>query len=173
MSFDASPIYDTILVLLVSINFSFYFYQESRTILNKIRFLAFFLNVLTGSVYLLALLFDASNGIDLIYYQDSPLFWVEEFSNTFFHPPAQCMESGREVVKMAERTAEATKTTADSLERSEKAIKNIAKPFFQGAFGASAATIATKGPILKSASPVVKGAIIVAAASYGYISTPE
>ena len=83
------------------------------------------------------------------------------------------MESGRDAVKMAERTAEAAKTTADSLERSEKAIKNITKPFFQSTLGASTVTIATKGSIIKSVPPVVKGTIIVAAASYGYISTSK
>ena len=155
------------------ITFSFYFYQESRTILNKIRFLAFFLNVLTGSAHLLALIFDASNGIDLIYHDASPLFWLEQFLNTFFHPPAQCMESGREAVKVVERVAEAAKTAAAALERSEKSINNITITFFQATFGTSAATIAIKGPIIKSASPVVKGAIIVTAVSYGYISTPE
>ena len=178
ISFDISSIYDTVLVLLLSLNFSFQFYQQSHTIFGKIRFLVLSLNVFTISLHLFALLFDFSNGMASFPRDASPLFWLEELSNAFLHPPAQCMESVTEVVKegvkLGERTAEAAKTTADAMERSQQALYKATAPIAQATFNGSVATIATtKLPVIKSAPPLVKGAAVIAAASYGYLNPPK
>ena len=171
ISFDISSIYDTVLVLLLSLNFSFQFYQQSHTIFGKIRFLVLSLNVFAISLHLFALLFDFSNGMASFPRDASPLFWLEELSNAFLHPPAQCMESVKEGVKLGERTAEAAKTTADAMERSQQALYKATAPIAQATFNGSVATIATTTlPVIKPAPPLVKGATVIAAVSYGYLN---